>query len=157
MNMEHWLANDSNPKYSEKMQSATFSSISGKRVAAGSTVRTVCAMGQSLDSRPAWSCMNDVVNKLSFISVLTDRMGLLLIQVYINPHNQVVTLRTAFNNPTFCLHSLFMCLIMIIIIIIMFINCSWVVTRCQWLFNTYTKHEIGLLLNLRREGYMRSM
>jgi hypothetical protein len=40
---------------------------------------------------------------------------------------------------------------------IIFINCSWVVTRWQWLFNTYTKHEIGLLLNLRPEGYMRSM
>jgi hypothetical protein len=28
----------------------------------------------------------------------------------------------------------------IIIIIIIFINCNWVVTRWQWLFNTYTKH-----------------
>jgi hypothetical protein len=28
--------------------------------------------------------------------------------------------------------------------IIIFINCNWVVTRWQWLFNTYTKHEIGL-------------
>ena len=45
----------------------------------------------------------------------------------------------------------------IIIIIIIFINCSWVVTRCQWLFDTYTKYDIGLLLSLRREGYMRSM
>jgi hypothetical protein len=43
------------------------------------------------------------------------------------------------------------------VIIIIFINCNWVVTRWQWLFNTYTKHEIGFLLNLRREGYMRSM
>jgi hypothetical protein len=41
--------------------------------------------------------------------------------------------------------------------IIIFINCNCVVTRWQWLFNTNTKHEIGLLLNLRREGYMRSM
>jgi hypothetical protein len=41
--------------------------------------------------------------------------------------------------------------------IIIFIFCNWVVTRWQWLFNTNTKHEIGLLLNLRREGYMRSM
>jgi hypothetical protein len=47
--------------------------------------------------------------------------------------------------------------VIIIIIIIIFINCNWVVTRWQWLFNTYTKHEIGLLLNLRREGHMRSM
>ena len=30
-----------------------------------------------------------------------------------------------------------------IIIIIIFINCSWVVTRWQWLFYTYTKYEIG--------------
>jgi hypothetical protein len=43
---------------------------------------------------------------------------------------------------------------MIIIIIIIFINCNWVVTRWQWLFNTYTKHVIGSLLNLRREGKM---
>jgi hypothetical protein len=42
-------------------------------------------------------------------------------------------------------------------IIIIFINCNWVVTRWQWLFNTYTKHEMGFLLNLRPEGYMRSM
>jgi hypothetical protein len=41
--------------------------------------------------------------------------------------------------------------------IILFIYCNWVVTRWQWLFNTNTKHEIGLLLNLRREGYMRGM
>jgi len=27
--------------------------------------------------------------------------------------------------------------------IIIFINCSWVVTRWQWLFYMYTKHEIG--------------
>jgi hypothetical protein len=40
---------------------------------------------------------------------------------------------------------------------LIFINCNLVVTRWQWLFNTYTKHEIGFLLNLRREGYMRSM
>ena len=31
----------------------------------------------------------------------------------------------------------------IIIIIIIFIYCSWVVTRWQWLFYMYTKHEIG--------------
>jgi hypothetical protein len=30
---------------------------------------------------------------------------------------------------------------------IIFINCNWVVTRWQWSFNTYTKHETGLLLN----------
>ena len=29
------------------------------------------------------------------------------------------------------------------IIIIIFIYCNWVVTRWQWLFYTYTKHEIG--------------
>jgi hypothetical protein len=29
------------------------------------------------------------------------------------------------------------------IITIMFITCNWVVTRWQWLFNTYTKHEVG--------------
>ena len=29
------------------------------------------------------------------------------------------------------------------IIIIIFINCNWVVTRWQWLFYMYTKHEIG--------------
>jgi hypothetical protein len=44
----------------------------------------------------------------------------------------------------------------IIIIIIIFINCNWIAARWQWLTNTYAKHEIGLLLNLRREGYMRS-
>jgi len=31
----------------------------------------------------------------------------------------------------------------IILIIIIFINCSWVVTRWQWLFYMNTKHEIG--------------
>ena len=29
------------------------------------------------------------------------------------------------------------------IIITIFINCNWVVTRWQWLFYVYTKHEIG--------------
>jgi hypothetical protein len=48
-------------------------------------------------------------------------------------------------------------IIIIIVIIIVIINCNLVVTRWQWSFNTYTKHEIGLLLNLRREGDMRSM
>jgi len=33
--------------------------------------------------------------------------------------------------------------IIIIIIIIIFIYCNWVVTRWQWLFYIYTKHEIG--------------
>jgi len=28
-------------------------------------------------------------------------------------------------------------------VIIKFIYCNWVVTRWQWLFYTYTKHEIG--------------
>jgi len=28
-------------------------------------------------------------------------------------------------------------------ITVMFIYCSWVVTRWQWLFHMYTKHEIG--------------
>jgi len=28
-------------------------------------------------------------------------------------------------------------------IIIIFINCNWVVTRWQWLFYMYTKHENG--------------
>ena len=32
---------------------------------------------------------------------------------------------------------------MMIIIIIIFTNCNWVVTRWQWLFYMYTKHEIG--------------
>ena len=31
----------------------------------------------------------------------------------------------------------------IIIIIIIIIYCNWVVTRWQWLFYMYTKHEIG--------------
>jgi len=30
-----------------------------------------------------------------------------------------------------------------LIIIIIFIYCNWVVTRWQWLFYIYTKHEIG--------------
>jgi len=34
-------------------------------------------------------------------------------------------------------------ILIIIIIIITFINCNWVVTRWQWLFYMYTKHEIG--------------
>ena len=34
-------------------------------------------------------------------------------------------------------------IIIIIIIIIIFITCNWVVTRWQWLFYMYTKHEIG--------------
>jgi len=44
---------------------------------------------------------------------------------------------------------IFMCLLFlsdfykIIIMIIIFINCSWVVTRWQWLFYMYTKYEIG--------------
>jgi hypothetical protein len=42
--------------------------------------------------------------------------------------------------------------LVIIIIIIIFIYCNWVVTRWQWLFNTNTKHEISLLLNLLREA-----
>ena len=29
------------------------------------------------------------------------------------------------------------------IIIIIIIYCNWVVTRWQWLFHMYTKHEIG--------------
>jgi hypothetical protein len=37
------------------------------------------------------------------------------------------------------------------------IYCNWVVTRWQWLFNANAKHEIGLLLNLRLEGYMISI
>ena len=37
-------------------------------------------------------------------------------------------------------------------IIIIFINCNWVVTQWQWLFDTYTKYDVGLLLNLRRGG-----
>ena len=37
----------------------------------------------------------------------------------------------------------FIVIIIIIIIIIIFINCNWVVTRWQWLFYMYTKHEIG--------------
>ena len=31
----------------------------------------------------------------------------------------------------------------VIIIIIIIINCNWVVTRWQWLFYMYAKHEIG--------------
>jgi len=34
-------------------------------------------------------------------------------------------------------------IIIIIIIIIIFSTCNWVVTRWQWLFYRYTKHEIG--------------
>jgi hypothetical protein len=39
-------------------------------------------------------------------------------------------------------------------IIIIFIYCKWVVTRWQWLLYTYF---LTLLINLLREGYMRSM
>jgi hypothetical protein len=59
------------------------------------------------------------------------------------------------SNITFCTDMSYSLSRFIIIIIIIFINCNWVVTRWQWLFNT--KHEIGLVLNLRREGYVRSM
>jgi len=44
------------------------------------------------------------------------------------------------------LHLVTLCnviIIIIIIIIIIFINNNWVVTRWQWLFYMYTKHEIG--------------
>ena len=34
-------------------------------------------------------------------------------------------------------------IIMIIIIIIIIIYSNWVVTRWQWLFDMYTKYEIG--------------
>ena len=34
-------------------------------------------------------------------------------------------------------------IIILIIVIIIFIYCNWVVTRWQWLFYMYTKHEIG--------------
>jgi hypothetical protein len=37
-----------------------------------------------------------------------------------------------------------------LIIIIIFINCNWVVTRWQWSFNTYTKHEIVRTVHIRR-------
>jgi hypothetical protein len=53
--------------------------------------------------------------------------------------------------------DLFLRIIIIIIIIIIFINCNWVVTRWQWLFNMSIKHEIDLQLNSRPEGYMRSL
>ena len=36
-----------------------------------------------------------------------------------------------------------MMMMMIIIIIIIFIYCNLIVTRWQWLFYMYTKHEIG--------------
>jgi len=36
-----------------------------------------------------------------------------------------------------------MMMMIIIIIIIIFIDCNWVVTRWQWLFYMYTKHEIN--------------
>ena len=32
-------------------------------------------------------------------------------------------------------------------VVIIFINCNWVVTRWQWLFYMYTKHEITYLLS----------
>jgi len=34
-------------------------------------------------------------------------------------------------------------IIIIIIIAVVVVNCSWVVTRWQWLFYMYTKYEIG--------------
>jgi hypothetical protein len=47
-----------------------------------------------------------------------------------------------------------MCRNVIIIIIIIFIYCIWVVTRWQWLLYTYF---LTLIINLLREGHMRSM
>ena len=56
-----------------------------------------------------------------------------------------------------CLYSIIIVIIIIIIIVIIFINCSWVVTRWQWLFYMYTNMKKKKLGNLSREGYMRSM
>ena len=41
------------------------------------------------------------------------------------------------------LRNIYTCAVNQEIIIIIFINCNWVVTRWQWLFYVYTKHEIG--------------
>ena len=61
-----------------------------------------------------------------------------------------VVIKTFYINQTvcFCSHLLFFSIhcftiLIIIIIIIIFIHCNWVVTRWQWLFYMYTKHEIG--------------
>ena len=46
-------------------------------------------------------------------------------------------------NKLHCCIKLAFHFIIIIIVIIIIINCNWVVTRWQWLFYMYTKHEIG--------------
>ena len=43
----------------------------------------------------------------------------------------------------FVLVIIIIIIIIIIIVIIIFINCSWVVTRWQWLFYMCTKYEAG--------------
>jgi len=55
----------------------------------------------------------------------------------INAAWRVLRLRMKERPPIFYL------IIIIIMTIIIFINCNWVVTRWQWLFYMYTKHEIG--------------
>ena len=45
--------------------------------------------------------------------------------------------------PTIFGFSITLSEIIIIIIIIIIIYCNWGVTRWQWLFYMYTKHEIG--------------
>jgi len=37
---------------------------------------------------------------------------------------------------------------LLLIIIIIFVYCNWVVTRWQWLFYLYTKHEIEIIHSL---------
>jgi hypothetical protein len=49
------------------------------------------------------------------------------------------------------------CFISMIVAVIIIINLNWVVTRWQWLMLHVYRHEIGLLLNLLQEVYMRSM
>jgi hypothetical protein len=44
---------------------------------------------------------------------------------------------------TYMLLIIIIIFIIITIIIITIINCSWVVTRWQWLFYMYTKYEAG--------------
>ena len=48
-----------------------------------------------------------------------------------------------------CLCPIFFCISYVIKI---FINCSWIVTRWQWLFDTYTKYDIGLLTKFTSGG-----
>jgi hypothetical protein len=54
------------------------------------------------------------------------------------PNSYKFSVCYAVQNIVLHYKYVFLCFMLII-----FINCNWVVIRWHWLFNTYTKHEIG--------------